>query len=219
MADKYYRIGDAAALLGLKAYVLRFWESEFPELRPVRTGKGQRRYTEENVARLQQIRYLLHDQGLTIEGARRVLAGESALSLSGSGAGSGSGPGSCSGSGSGAGLAPTQESFCDTVPSTACDAHGLGPAQLTFFPLLQGHEDSVEGEQSVPLSVSSAVFSVSSAQPAPSASSAPSAFSTPSVPSAPSLLPSCRSGVSESQAAIARIADELRALQALVRRT
>jgi DNA-binding transcriptional MerR regulator len=83
MAEKLYRIGDAAALLGLETHVLRYWETEFSQLRPVRTGKGQRRYTEEDVAMLSHIRYLLHDQGLTIEGARRVLAGEFAFSQSG----------------------------------------------------------------------------------------------------------------------------------------
>lgn len=81
MAEKLYRIGDAAELLGLKTYVLRYWESEFSQLRPVRTGKGQRRYTETDVALLGRIRYLLHEQGLTIEGARRILKGASALSL------------------------------------------------------------------------------------------------------------------------------------------
>ena len=81
MAQRLYRIGDAAELLSLKTYVLRYWETEFSQLRPVRTGKGQRRYTEADVAMLGRIRYLLHEQGLTIEGARRVLAGESALSL------------------------------------------------------------------------------------------------------------------------------------------
>ena len=81
MAEKLYRIGDAADLLGLKTYVLRYWESEFSQLRPVRTGKGQRRYTEADMALLGRIRYLLHEQGLTIEGARRILKGASALSL------------------------------------------------------------------------------------------------------------------------------------------
>ena len=85
MAQRLYRIGDAAELLGLKAYVLRYWETEFPQLQPVRTGKGQRRYTEADMNMLGRIRYLLHDQGLTIEGARRVLSGESALSLADSG--------------------------------------------------------------------------------------------------------------------------------------
>lgn len=76
MSEKIYRIGEAAALLDLKAYVLRFWETEFPQLVPVRTDKGQRLYSEENLALLRRIKYLLHEQGLTIEGARRVLAAE-----------------------------------------------------------------------------------------------------------------------------------------------
>jgi DNA-binding transcriptional MerR regulator len=79
MAEKLYRIGDAATLLGLKSYVLRYWETEFPQLRPVRTGKGQRRYTERDMATLRRIRYLLHEEGLTIEGARRIFSGASTL--------------------------------------------------------------------------------------------------------------------------------------------
>lgn len=75
MAEKLYRIGEAADLLKLKTYVLRFWESEFPQLQPVRTAKGQRLYSEENIALLRRIRYLLHEKGMTIDGARRVLAG------------------------------------------------------------------------------------------------------------------------------------------------
>ena len=74
MSEKIYRIGEAAALLELKDYVLRFWETEFPQLVPVRTEKGQRLYSEENIALLRRIKYLLHEQGMTIEGARRVLA-------------------------------------------------------------------------------------------------------------------------------------------------
>ncbi len=74
MSEKIYRIGEAAALLDLKAYVLRFWETEFPQLVPVRTDKGQRLYSEGNIALLRRIKYLLHEQGLTIEGARRLLA-------------------------------------------------------------------------------------------------------------------------------------------------
>lgn len=74
MSEKIYRIGEAAALLELKDYVLRFWETEFSQLVPVRTEKGQRLYSEENIALLRRIKYLLHEQGMTIEGARRVLA-------------------------------------------------------------------------------------------------------------------------------------------------
>ena len=73
MSDKLYRIGEAAALLSLKSYVLRFWETEFPQLEPVRTDKGQRLYTEEHVELLKLIKHLLHERGLTIDGARRIL--------------------------------------------------------------------------------------------------------------------------------------------------
>lgn len=69
-----YKIGEAAALLNLKTYVLRFWETEFPAIVPLRTEKGQRLYTEENLALLERIRFLLHERGLTIEGARKVLS-------------------------------------------------------------------------------------------------------------------------------------------------
>ena len=71
-----YKIGEAAALLNLKTYVLRFWETEFPEVVPLRTEKGQRLYTAEHLALLEHIRYLLHERGLTIGGARKSLAEE-----------------------------------------------------------------------------------------------------------------------------------------------
>lgn len=74
MSEKTYRIGEAAALLDLKTYVLRFWETEFPQLEPLRTEKGQRLYTEEHVVMLRAIKSLLHDRGMTIDGARRYLA-------------------------------------------------------------------------------------------------------------------------------------------------
>lgn len=74
MSERLYKIGEAAQILGLKSYVLRFWESEFIELSPDRTGKGQRLYSEPDLQLLQFIRHLLHERGLTIEGARKVLA-------------------------------------------------------------------------------------------------------------------------------------------------
>jgi DNA-binding transcriptional MerR regulator len=73
-----YKIGEAAALLNLKAYVLRFWESEFPLIAPLRTESGRRLYSEEDLALLERIRYLLHEVGLTIGGARKILAEEQA---------------------------------------------------------------------------------------------------------------------------------------------
>lgn len=80
MAERTYRIGEAASLLNLKTYVLRFWETEFPQLVPLRTEKGQRLYTEADLALLRRIRLLLHERGLTIEGARRMLAERGASS-------------------------------------------------------------------------------------------------------------------------------------------
>jgi len=72
-----YRIGEVARMLQLKSYVLRFWETEFPQLSPSRTEKGQRLYTEKDVELLRSIRHLLHERGLTIDGARKELAAHS----------------------------------------------------------------------------------------------------------------------------------------------
>lgn len=71
---KTYKIGQIAALLGLKPFVLRFWETEFPTLRPIRTPKGQRLYTDEHLRLLKAIQHLMHEEGMTLEGARRKLA-------------------------------------------------------------------------------------------------------------------------------------------------
>jgi len=69
-----YKIGQAAKLLDVKPFVLRFWESEFKDaLVPVRTPSGQRAYTEANVATVREIKRLLYDEGLTIEGAKKRL--------------------------------------------------------------------------------------------------------------------------------------------------
>lgn len=73
-ASKTYKIGQAAELLGLKPFVLRFWETEFPMLKPIRTPKGQRLYTEEHLRLAREIQRLMHQEGMTLEGARRKLA-------------------------------------------------------------------------------------------------------------------------------------------------
>lgn len=71
--EQTYKIGEAATLLNLKTYVLRFWETEFPQIAPLRTEKGQRLYRAKDIELLERIRYLLHEQGLTIDGARKIL--------------------------------------------------------------------------------------------------------------------------------------------------
>lgn len=73
----YFRIGEVARLCGVEAYVLRFWESEFPQLRPNKSGTGQRLYRKRDVELAMRVRRLLHDEGYTIAGARQVLAQES----------------------------------------------------------------------------------------------------------------------------------------------
>ncbi len=68
-----YKIGQVAGRTDLKPFVLRFWETEFPQLTPIRTKKGQRLYTEEHLRLIMRIKTLLYDEGLTIEGARKRL--------------------------------------------------------------------------------------------------------------------------------------------------
>ncbi|MGE4536926.1 MAG: MerR family transcriptional regulator [Desulfovibrio sp.] len=74
MPQRTYKIGEVAGLTGLKPFVLRFWETEFPQLTPVRTQKGQRLYTDEHLELLHRIKTLLYEEKLTIDGARRRLA-------------------------------------------------------------------------------------------------------------------------------------------------
>jgi DNA-binding transcriptional MerR regulator len=74
MLQRTYKIGEVASLMGLNPSVLRFWETEFPQLAPVRTKKGQRLYTDEHLERIARIKALLYEEKLTIDGARRRLA-------------------------------------------------------------------------------------------------------------------------------------------------
>ena len=69
----YFRIGEVATLCHLPAYVLRFWESEFPQLKPVKSGTGQRMYRKRDVESVLRIKELLYEQGFTIAGARQHL--------------------------------------------------------------------------------------------------------------------------------------------------
>jgi DNA-binding transcriptional MerR regulator len=72
----YFRIGDVARLCEVPAYVLRFWETEFPQLRPNKGGTGQRLYRKRDVEMALRIKSLLYDQGYTIPGARQVFKAE-----------------------------------------------------------------------------------------------------------------------------------------------
>ncbi len=78
----YFRIGEVAKLCGVETYVLRFWETEFPQMRPNKSGTGQRLYRKRDVELAMRVRRLLHDEGYTIAGARQVIAQENARSKS-----------------------------------------------------------------------------------------------------------------------------------------
>jgi len=94
----FYRIGEVSRLTNLKPFVLRYWETEFPMLEPVKGSNGHRLYRQEDVELVLRIKRLLYDEGFTIAGARRHLreqsgAGESEAGLSSNGAPENSGGG------------------------------------------------------------------------------------------------------------------------------
>jgi len=70
----FFRIGEVCNLLRLEAYVLRFWETEFPTLAPAKGANGRRMYRKKDVEMILTIKALLYDRGFTIAGAKKVLA-------------------------------------------------------------------------------------------------------------------------------------------------
>jgi DNA-binding transcriptional MerR regulator len=70
---KLYRIGEVSRLAALKPFVLRYWETEFPMLEPIKGSSGHRLYRQEDVDMVFRIKRLLYDEGFTIAGARRHL--------------------------------------------------------------------------------------------------------------------------------------------------
>src|ERR1700722_4047194 len=73
----YFRIGEVARLAGIKPYVLRFWETEFPSLGPKKSGTGHRLYRRKEVEMVLEIKRLLYEKRFTIEGARKFLEARS----------------------------------------------------------------------------------------------------------------------------------------------
>lgn len=69
-----FRIGEVSRLTGTKAFVLRYWETEFPTLEPVKSASGHRMYRREDIETVFEIKRLLYEEGFTIAGARRHLA-------------------------------------------------------------------------------------------------------------------------------------------------
>ncbi len=70
----YYKIGEACEIVGVEAHVLRYWETEFPNLSPPKSKSGQRTYRPKDIDLLCQIRKLLYEDGFTIAGARKQLS-------------------------------------------------------------------------------------------------------------------------------------------------
>jgi DNA-binding transcriptional MerR regulator len=69
----YFKIGDVARICNVKAYVLRFWETQFPQLKPNKSGTGQRLYRRRDVEVALEIKRLVHGEGFTLAGARQIL--------------------------------------------------------------------------------------------------------------------------------------------------
>jgi len=69
----YYSISEVSEITGIKPYVLRFWEKEFPGLKPKKNRAGNRSYQLKDIDSINQIKHLLYDEGFTIEGAKSKL--------------------------------------------------------------------------------------------------------------------------------------------------
>jgi len=76
----YFRIGEVSRLCRLPSYVLRFWETEFPQLKPVKSSTGQRMYRRREVEQVLRVKKLLYEEGYTIAGARQHIKDEARAS-------------------------------------------------------------------------------------------------------------------------------------------
>jgi DNA-binding transcriptional MerR regulator len=72
----YYDISEVSKITDVKPYVLRYWETEFPSLKPLKTAKGQRKYKQKDIGQILQIKQLLHTESYTIAGARKKIGKE-----------------------------------------------------------------------------------------------------------------------------------------------
>jgi len=69
----YYSIGEVASMFGVTETLLRFWEKEFPSIKPNKAGRGIRQYTQSDIDEIRKIHHLVKDKGMTLDGARKVL--------------------------------------------------------------------------------------------------------------------------------------------------
>lgn len=75
LSKLFYRIGEVSRLTGLEPYVLRYWETEFPQLRPEKGKSGQRLYKRKDIENILRVKQLLYEEGFTISGAKKRLNG------------------------------------------------------------------------------------------------------------------------------------------------
>ena len=76
---RYFRIGEASRIIGVEPYVLRYWESEFPQVKPRRADSKQRTYQRKDLETLLRIKKMLYEDGMTISGAKQRLKKEEAM--------------------------------------------------------------------------------------------------------------------------------------------
>lgn len=76
---RFFRIGEVSRIIGVEPYVLRYWESEFPQIRPRRADSNQRTYQRKDLETIMEIKRLLYEEKMTIEGAKKRLRHKDAL--------------------------------------------------------------------------------------------------------------------------------------------
>lgn len=121
----YYSISEVSRMTGLEAHVLRYWETEFPQMRPRKNRAGNRAYRPREIQYIHYIRHLLHEEKYTLQGAKKKLADVTFEEVSGqtsllrAGVPQGQAPATAAGVATAAGIAATPEDAATPAPSGA----------------------------------------------------------------------------------------------------
>ena len=130
-AKRYFTIGEVSELCGVKPYVLRYWEQEFTQLKPMKRRGNRRYYQHHEVLLIRRIRELLYDQGFTISGARNRLSESATARATAAARDEAATPGPINGT-------PAQETQASEAPSPAESAAALRRELLAIRDLLAG---------------------------------------------------------------------------------